>query len=59
MEEEAQRLEEHSHRRTRDLEARLSSAEKELEQLGSELGASRAQVMELKEGRNAAFVVAA
>ena len=57
--EEARRLEERGPDHARDLEARLSSAEEKRERLGGKLGAARAQVSELKEGRNASLVVAA
>ena len=58
VEEEARTLEEHGRNHARDLEARLSSAEEKMEQLGGELGAARAEVLELKEGCKVALVVA-
>ena len=56
---ETRRLEERGRDHARDLEARLSSAEEKLERLGGELGAARAEVLEMKEGCNAALVAVA
>ena len=56
--EETKRLEERHRDHARDLEARLSNAEK-LEQLCSELNTARAEALELKEGRDVALAAVA